>query len=56
MKLKELICRIFGHKISMPELWTLKISQKAAINKEDFKDRYIICPRCNKKITFYNDP
>lgn len=46
----KILCKILGHKADLVERAILRIKRKA-INKEEFKNEYITCKRCKKKIT-----
>jgi hypothetical protein len=47
----RLFCKTFGHSFDSVDKLVLDITQKVAINKEQFKDDFIICKCCKGKFT-----
>ena len=50
--MKKFLCRVFGHKFDLVDKTVLEIEQKAALNKESFKNEFIRCQRCEVKCSF----
>ena len=51
-RVRNIMCRIFGHTFDLIELAMLDIMQNGAINKESYKDEFVTCKRCSNEFSY----